>query len=110
MRTPYTDQVGERLLCCVPGCERVGGWRRGTVSDPHHVRTKGAIGQKDEGNVVPLCLWHHDEGHRIGWRTWTARHGVCLPAVALFVLSWIRGDGAHPSLRVAGALSGDMDW
>jgi hypothetical protein len=88
VRTEYTDWVGENLRCCVSGCQKLGGHRAGTISDPHHVRTKGALGkQVDDCNVVPLCYQHHEEGHRIGWQTFARRYRVCLPAVALFVFS-----------------------
>jgi len=42
----------------------------------------------DEGNVVPLCRDHHQELHRIGRKTFAARHMVCLPAWAI----WIAGE------------------
>ena len=82
-RTAYTDFVGENMKCCIPYCYKRRGYRPGTISDPHHVRSKGAIGQRDECNVVPLCWEHHQGGHSIGWRTFANRYQVCLPAVAL---------------------------
>jgi hypothetical protein len=79
MRTAYTDEVARRLRCAVPQC--------GRRSVPHHVRTKGRQGQVDPGNVAPLCWHHHEEGHRIGWRTFAKKYRVCLPGEALLVLA-----------------------
>ena len=68
------------LPCAVPGC-------RGK-SDPHHVRagTGGGTGLKpSDAWCVPLCgglAGHHMEGHRIGWRTFEARHGCDLRFLA----------------------------
>lgn len=42
----------------------------------HHVVSRGARGS-DKG-CVPLCATHHAEGHRIGWKTFQARHSVDL--------------------------------
>jgi len=61
------------LPCAVPGC-------RGK-SDPHHVRAGTDCGtgiKPSDAWCVPLCgglAGHHMEGHRIGWRTFEARHG-----------------------------------
>lgn len=71
------------------------------MSDPHHVRSKGAIGQRDECNVVPLCWEHHHEGHRIGWHTFAKRHRVCLPAVALLTYMQV--------LQIIDTYEGSMD-
>jgi hypothetical protein len=86
VRTPYTDAVAKRWRCCVPGCN--------APADPHHIRSKGAVGQVDLGNVCPLCRRHHTEGHAIGWRTFARRYRVCLPAVAFEVGAWWLRTGA----------------
>ena len=54
-------------------------------SDPAHVRigTDGGTGLKPSDRwVVPLCHPHHAEQHRIGERSFAARHGLDLKAVA----------------------------
>lgn len=73
-----------RCLVCGPDC-------RGPVV-PHHVRdgTDGGMGMKPSDRfVVPLCdgihgvvEGHHQEGHRIGWKAWQAKHKVDLLAEA----------------------------
>lgn len=60
--------------CCVPGCTR-------TPVQPHHVRTAANSGtalKPPDTETVPLCVAHHAEGHRTGWRTFEDRHGVDL--------------------------------
>lgn len=100
MRTPYTEFVRARFRCCVPGCN--------APAEPHHVRTKGALGkQVDEGNVAPLCAHHHTGAasvHYLGRRTFARRFKVCLPAEALVVLlAWLRHDSSGDHVYV------DMD-
>lgn len=37
----------------------------------------GGMGMKaDDWATIPLCHLHHAERHRIGWRTFDARHGL----------------------------------
>lgn len=59
------------LPCCVSGEWPV---------EAHHVRSKGAGGTDRE--AVPLAPRLHREGHRTGWRTFQAKYGVNLPAIA----------------------------
>lgn len=37
------------------------------VKHAHHVTTKGAGGGDTEDNLMPLCAYHHDWLHRIGY-------------------------------------------
>src|SRR5690606_17013826 len=60
------------LSCCV--CDA------SAPSDPHHVKSRGAGG--DRRDLVPLCRTHHREYHDVGRRTFEARHGVDLAAIA----------------------------
>lgn len=84
--TPYTRFVQRRYPCAVSRCNR--------VADPHHLRTVGSSGQVDEGNVSPLCRWHHTEIHQCGKRTFARRYGLCLPGLALIILAdWQEHDG-----------------
>ncbi len=50
----------------------------------HHVRGAGdaGMGEKDDRFGVPLCNQHHISGHQIGWRTFEAKHGLDLEAIA----------------------------
>lgn len=47
---------------------------------PAHVKTRGAGGD-DVGNVVPLCVKHHDEQHH-GIQSFEAKYGLDLAARA----------------------------
>lgn len=66
--------------CAVKGCRR---W-----AEPAHVRTRRNAGAWVEidgeqvGNIAPLCHHHHREQHRIGIRSFEARHGLDLEEVA----------------------------
>ena len=70
--------------CCVPLCvetvirRAVGTWHG---SEAAHVRSRGA-GGADDGNLLPLCHTHHCEQHRIGIKSFAAKHGVDLRALA----------------------------
>ncbi len=66
------------LPCCVPDCHQ-------RPIHAHHVRTAATAGtgmKPPDTDAVPLCYAHHDEHHRIGWRTFHARYGVDLAAEA----------------------------
>ena len=43
--------------------------------------------------TIPLCVFHHQEGHQIGWRTFEARYQVELRSVAMAMTA------ASPVLR-----------
>ena len=65
--------------CCVPGC------RSRTAVHAHHVRTSknSGMGMKpSDRETVPLCAEHHQELHTKGNRTFEARHGIDLAAIA----------------------------
>lgn len=32
----------------------------------HHIKTRKSGGTDDSHNLMPLCLWHHNEVHSIG--------------------------------------------
>jgi hypothetical protein len=65
-----------KLPCCVPGC-------RQAPVEAHHVRKGAGVGLKpDDSACVPLCGGHHHQGHWGGWRTWEAKHGLDLGALA----------------------------
>ena len=51
----------------------------------HHCRegANGSMGKKpDDSTAVPLCEVAHAEIHNVGWRTFEARYGVDLSALA----------------------------
>ncbi len=77
--------------CCVPNCS-------GRPVIPHHVRSAGnaGMGEKDDRYAVPLCNDHHISGHQIGWRTFEAKHGLDLEALAEQL--W-RDDRAHGAFK-----------
>ena len=37
------------------------------LSDPCHIRSRGAGGGDEKWNLIPLCRKHHTEQHQIGW-------------------------------------------
>lgn len=59
------------------------------LSDPHHVPTRGAGGR--DGDTVPLCRAHHQEWHGIGERSFDAKYGLNLRAVARSIREAMRG-------------------
>jgi len=65
------------LPCCV--CYG-GGASSGILSDPHHVKTKGAGGQ--DWHLVPLCRFHHQQFHAMGRHTFQKRYDIDLLGVA----------------------------
>lgn len=44
--------------------------------------TKGMGMKADDWATIPLCNYHHAERHRIGWRTFDARHRLDALALA----------------------------
>lgn len=67
-------------FCCV--CTRNGREyaRVPPPSEAAHVHARRNGG--DVANVVPLCRVHHEEQHRIGVRSFTAKYGLNLEALA----------------------------
>lgn len=65
----------------------------------HHERrgTGGGTGLKPPPqHCLPLCGFHHEEGHQIGWQTFEARYGVDLREVARGHAIVSRGMGLLP--------------
>lgn len=52
--------------CAVFGCRR--------ISDAAHVRSRGAGGGDEPGNLLPLCRNHHIEQHAHGWKRFLAAY------------------------------------
>lgn len=51
----------------------------------HHVSENGNAGmgvKAPDSDAVPLCVKHHEEGHRIGWTSFAAKYGVDMLAHA----------------------------
>lgn len=69
-------------VCAVPGCRAM------PPQDPHHIESRNRAGKDD--TTVPLCKTnvargyegHHQELHRIGQRSFEAKHRVILEVVA----------------------------
>lgn len=55
-------------------CGRVG-------CDPCHIKSRGAGGGDEIGNVIGLCREHHTEQHAKGWRHMSAKY----PGVRYFL-------------------------
>lgn len=68
--------------CCVPGCRAM------PPQDPHHIESRNAAGK--DCSTVPLCKTrvglgregHHAELHRIGQKSFQAKHQLLLEVVA----------------------------
>jgi hypothetical protein len=74
----------------------VHGWACTGRAVAHHDRTgqSGGTGMKPpDRRVVRLCEELHDEGHLIGWKSFSAKYGVDLSAVA------DRNEAASPYLK-----------
>ena len=45
---------------------------------PHHT-TGGGVGLKGPDlSCIPLCHFHHSEGHNIGWDSFEDKHGILI--------------------------------
>lgn len=55
-----------------------------SVSDPHHVKSRGA-GGPDAENLVPLCRAHHTEAHTVGITEFQLRYNLDLKSIARYV-------------------------
>jgi len=87
VRSPAHLERLRSLRCCVRHCRR-------QPIHAHHVRIGAGVGMKpDDTQCVNVCWWHHEQGHRIGWRTFEALHGLDLTAIASWhaFLSWKLG-------------------
>ena len=81
----YCDAVRE-LPCCI--CRR-GLGRQLDRTVVHHVVTRGAGGD-DVGGVVPICVTHHDEVHRMGAKSFNKKYDVVLKNIATeYASEWI---------------------
>lgn len=69
------------------------------VSDPHHVKTRGA-GGIDADNLVPLCRYHHDEVGRIGSISFQVQYNIDLGAVAKRVFEAFMGSFKDTNVAV----------
>lgn len=63
----YTRYWCANMQCEVPGCVE-------TSEAPHHLRTRGAGGKDTPGNLLALCVVHHQQAHDAGVRTFAARY------------------------------------
>jgi hypothetical protein len=73
--------------CCIPGCRK-------TPIHTHHVKSVGAGGQPDD--LIPLCVFHHTEGHQIGWKTFERRYCIGLTDQAEYYAAVSRTLGLLP--------------
>jgi hypothetical protein len=63
----YTRYWTDAMYCEVPGC--------GSLAEaPHHIRTRGAGGKDDAGNLLALCVMHHMQVHTEGAETFATRY------------------------------------
>lgn len=67
----YARYWNDHQICEVPPCDRL-------AAAPHHIRTRGAGGKDDAGNLLALCALHHRQVHDAGADTFAARY----PALA----------------------------
>lgn len=67
--------VDKELLAQVrlEACLACGKWYRNKI-EAHHIVSRGAGGDDSEANVVPLCVLHHAEFHKIGIGRFTEKY------------------------------------
>jgi len=76
LRSPRHKAWIRTLPCSVPYC-------RSRDIEAHHVREgAGTAIKPSDSSCTPLCFLHHQEGHRVGWRTFEARYQLDLSAIA----------------------------
>lgn len=86
-----------RSLPCTVGARRCG-----SITHAHHVRvgSGGGTAKKPADEwAVPLCPFHHNEGHTVGWSTFEAKYHVNLREVAI---SWAALSPYLPRSRPTG--------
>jgi len=53
-----------------PFCEICGNYS----AAPHHIRTRGAGGTDESGNLLALCTTHHTEAHAMGIQSFANKY------------------------------------
>ena len=53
-----------------PFCEVCGNFS----TAPHHIRTRGAGGNDESGNLLALCTTHHTEAHTMGIQSFANKY------------------------------------
>jgi len=53
-----------------PFCEICGYYS----TPPHHLRTRGAGGTDESGNLIALCTEHHNEAHTMGVQSFARKY------------------------------------
>jgi len=53
-----------------PFCEICGNYS----AAPHHIRTRGAGGTDEPGNLIALCTAHHTEAHAMGIQSFANKY------------------------------------
>lgn len=43
-------------------------------TDPCHIKSVGAGGNDESGNILPFCRAHHSEQHALGWHRFVEKH------------------------------------
>jgi hypothetical protein len=69
----WIDKKNNQKISYVPELAR--------ISDPHHIRTRGA-GGPDAENIVPLCREHHSEWGNIGSVQFQVKYNINLVIIA----------------------------
>ena len=74
--------------CCVTGMMMVNQDTGQTESDPHHTASRGSGGS--DLSCVPLLHELHQEGDKIGWKTFQMKYDIDFREVRLKLLErWI---------------------
>ena len=50
-------------------------------SDAAHIKSRGAGGDDAHDNLIPLCRWHHQLQHSMGWAKFTMGWPIVLNAL-----------------------------
>jgi hypothetical protein len=78
LRSPSHRRWVATHRCCVPACQLM-------PIECAHVRSAATAGvgmKSSDAFCLSLCREHHAEAHRIGERTFEAKHGIKLRALA----------------------------
>jgi len=65
----YADYWVNNLFCRIALCGNYS-------AAPHHIKSRGAGGGDEPGNLMALCTAHHNEVHTIGRKTFMEKYGM----------------------------------
>jgi hypothetical protein len=96
--SPKTLDEVRNVLCmgCAsldPAAAREAAFDHGIRSHPHHLISKGAGGPDIIQNLLPVCVPHHQEIHRIGLAAMASKYGCIAHWLRLAGWEWDGSQG-----------------